>query len=205
MLNQNEKLERFAAQINRTAERSVQKIEKQTEKISNTALSSFREEEERDLESRKAYAKTRLERESNHALAALASSRKQEAAARREQIVDDVYAAAQEKLRAFTATTVYLELLRNCIQALTDALDSDDARIFVRKEDEAAAKEICTGLSCVKEVCVSDRIKLGLAFIENADGSIHLEDTFESRLESDRTRFLSTCGLSILPEKEDEA
>ena len=205
MLNQNEKLERFAAQINRTAERSVQKIEKQTEKISNTALTSFREEEERDLEARKAYAKARLERESNHVLASLASARKQEAAARREEIVDAVYAGAKEKLRAFSATPSYQELLRSCIESLVHALDADDARVFVRKEDEAAAKAFCSALSRVKEVCVSDKIQLGLAFIENADGSIHLEDTFESRLESDRARFLSTCGLSILPEKEADA
>ena len=90
MLNQNEKLERFAAQINRTAEKSVQKIEKQTEKLSSSALLSFREEEESELEAKKAYAKTRLEREANHALAVLASARKREAAERREAIVDEV-------------------------------------------------------------------------------------------------------------------
>ena len=202
MLNQNEKLERFAAQINRTAEKSVQKIQKQTEKISNTALSAFREEMEKDLEARKAYAKTRLERETNHALAVLASSRKQEAAARREAIVDEVYDAAKEQLRAFTKTPAYLELLQRCIVSLTEALKEYDAVVFVRKEDEAAAKEICAALSGVKEVRVSDAIALGLAFVENEDGSIHLDDTFESRLESDRARFLSVCGLSILPEKE---
>ncbi len=198
MLNQNEKLERFAAQINRTAEKSVQKIEKQTEKLSSSALLSFREEEESELEAKKAYAKTRLEREANHALAVLASARKREAAERREAIVDEVYAAAQEKLLAFTKTPAYHDLLRSCITALVGALETNDARVFVRQEDEAAAKEICGALDGVKEVCVTERIRLGLAFVENADGSIHLEDTFESRLESDRARFLSTCGLSIM-------
>ena len=199
MLNQNDKLERFAAQINRTAEKSIQKIEKQTEKLSSTALSTFREEAQQDLDAQKSYALSRLERESNHILAQKAAELKKKAADHREAIVSRVYEDAQAQILSFTKTPAYQPLLKACIEALAQSFPAGDARVFVRAEDEKAAKDICTSISSVFEVCVSDEIKLGLAFAESADGSIHLEDTFESRLAADRARFLSTCKLSILP------
>ena len=199
MLNQNDKLERFAAQINRTAEKSIQKIQKQTEKLSSTALSSFREEAKQDLNTQKAYAETRLKRDSNHMLAQKAAELKKKAADHREQIVDRVYAEAENEIRAFTQSPAYPELLKSCIVSLAQAFPQGDASIFVRSQDEAAAKEICASLPHVAKVCVSDQITLGLAFAESADGSVHLEDTFQSRLYADRTRFLATCKLSILP------
>ncbi len=199
MLNQNDKLERFAAQINRTAEKSIQKIQKQTDKLSNTALSSFREEAQQELNAQKAYADSRLERESNHILAQKAAELKKKAADHREEIVACVYHDAEEQLRAFVKTPAYLPLLKRCIETLAQAFTQNDVRVFVRAEDEAAAKEICAAIDNVGAVCVSDEIKFGLAFAENADGSVHVEDTFESRLAADRARFLATCKLSILP------
>lgn len=199
MLNQNDKLERFAAQINRTAEKSIQKIEKQTEKLSSTALSTFREEAQQELQAQKDYALARLERESNHAFAQKAAELKKKAADHREAIVSQVYSEAEAKIRAFVQTPAYLPLLKDCIVSLTTAFSQGDVLVFVRAEDEAAAKEICASLDAVSSVCVSDEIRLGLAFAENADGSVHVEDTFESRLAADRARFLATCKLSILP------
>ena len=199
MLNQNDKLERFAAQINRTAEKSIQKIEKQTEKLSSTALSTIREEAQQELDSQKSYAQTRLERESNHILAQKAAELKKKAADHRKAIVSRVYDEARAQITAFTATPAYPPLLRACIASLAQSFPQGDVRVFVRAADEAAAKEICAALPAVSEVCVSDEIKLGLAFAESADGSVHIEDTFECRLAADRARFLADCKLSILP------
>lgn len=199
MLNQNDKLERFAAQINRTAEKSIQKIEKQTEKLSSTALSTIREEAQQEFDARKAYEQTRLMRESNHMLAQKAAELKKHAADHRESIVARVYEEAEAQITAFTKTDAYLPLLKSCIESLALSFPQGDACVFVRGEDAAAAKEICAALPGVKEVCVSDEIKLGLAFAQSADGSVRIEDTFESRLAADRARFLATCKLSILP------
>ena len=199
MLNQNDKLERFAAQINRTAEKSIQKIQKQTEKLSSTALLAFREEAKQELDAQKTYAVSLLERESNHILAQKAAELKKKAADHREEIVSRVYADAETQIRAFSETAAYTQLLKDCIAGLVKSFEQKDVKIFVRAADEAVAKEICAALPGVGEVCVSDEIKLGLAFAQSADGSIHVEDTFESRLQADRNRFLATCKLSILP------
>lgn len=198
MLNQNDKLERFAAQINRTAEKNVQKIEKQTEKLSSSALSSFHEEARHELETQMAYVSARLERESNQLLAERSSELKKQAADHREAIVARVYGEAEAQVLAFSETSAYLPLLRGCIESLVSAFPGGDVRVFVRAADEDAAREICAALPQVAAVCVSDRIRLGLAFAENADGSVHLDDTFESRLAADRVRFLRTCRLSVL-------
>ena len=107
MLNQNDKLERFSAQINRTAEKTVQKIQKQTEKISNTQLETFRAEAQEELEERMTYAEGRLQREANGAVARQGAKRKQQAAQHREEIVADVFDRAKAQLSAFANTQDY--------------------------------------------------------------------------------------------------
>ena len=199
MLNQNEKLERFAAQVNCTADKSVSKIQKQTEKISNTQLQSFVEQAKQELNERMAYAKERLRRDANHAVAMRVSAKKQEAAAHREEIVDAVFSKAEDGVRAFAATADYDRLLESCVTALLGALSQQGATLFVRQEDLAKAQAIAANADATVRVAADPENTLGLARVESADGSIALSDTFESRLASARKQFLSGCGLSILP------
>jgi len=203
MLNQNEKFERFSAQINRTAEKSVQKIEKQTEKISKTQLETFRAEAQEELQERMTYAEGRLQREANAAVAKQAAARKQLAAQHREQIVDAVFEQAKTKISAFSETQAYLPLLKNSIETLLQSLGKAGARVFVRAADIDAATAIIAAVepsACVLE----DRGNtLGLARVESADGSVCLSDTFESRLDAARKQFLTECNLSILPKEGD--
>lgn len=203
MLNQNEKLERFSAQINRTAEKSVQKIQKQTEKISNTQLEQFRAEAQEELDERMAYAEGRLQRDANAAVARQAAARKQQAAEHREQIVDDVFSQAKAKIRSFCETQDYLPLLRAGIEALLQSLGQSGAKVFVRAADVDAATAIVQSVDPSAEVQADSENTLGLARVESADGSVCLSDTFESRLAAARAQFLKDCNLSILPKECD--
>ena len=69
--------------------------------------------------------------------------------------------------------------------------------MFVCARDEAAAKQICASMTNVSEVCVSERIKIGLAGGCNADKTIYLEDTFDSRLAAQKDRFLQESDLVL--------
>lgn len=199
MLNQNEKLERFTAQVNRTADKSVSKIQKQTEKISNTQLQSFVEQAKQELNERMEYAGERLRRDANHAVAVRVSEKKQEAAAHREEIVDAVFCKAEEGVKAFVATADYDSLLESSVTALLQALGRQGATIFVRQEDLAKVTALVSRIDATARVAADPENTLGLARVESADGSIGLSDTFESRLAAARKQFLSGCGLSILP------
>lgn len=203
MLNQNEKLERFSVQINRTAEKSVQKIQKQTEKISNTQLEQFRAEAQEELDERMAYAEGRLQRDANAAVARQAAVRKQQAAEHREQIVDDVFSQAKAKIRSFCETQDYLPLLRAGIEALLQSLGQSGAKVFVRAADVDAATAMVQSVDPSAEVQADSENTLGLARVESADGSVCLSDTFESRLAAARAQFLKDCNLSILPKEGD--
>ena len=195
MLNQNEKLERFSAQINRTAEKSVLKIKKQTEKISNTQLEQFRAEAQAELEERMAYAKGRLQRDANAAVARHAAGRKQLSSQHREQIVNDVFAQVKTHLQAFVSTDAYQLLLKDCITSLLHSLGKRGAKIY--------AATIAKAIDPDADVVVDSANTLGLARVATADGSIFLSDTFDSRLDAARSRFLAGCGLSILPKEGD--
>ena len=203
MLNQNDKLERFSAQINRTAEKTVQKIQKQTEKISNTQLETFRAEAQEELEERMTYAEGRLQREANGAVARQGAKRKQQAALHREEIVADVFDRAKAQLSAFANTQDYQALLQSCITSLLQAIGNKDVRLFVRAEDVEKAKVFAGAINSAAEVLVDNENRIGLARVETADGSVCMSDTFQSRLDAARVEFLSGCGLSILPKEGD--
>ena len=203
MLNQNDKLERFSAQINRTVEKTVQKIQKQTEKISNTQLETFRAEAQEELEERMTYAEGRLQREANGAVARQGAKRKQQAAQHREEIVADVFDRAKAQLSAFANTQDYQALLHSCITSLLQAIGNKDVRLFVRAEDVEKTKVFAGAINSAAEVLVDNENRIGLARVETADGSVCLSDTFQSRLDAARVELLSGCGLSILPKEGD--
>ena len=203
MLNQNEKLERFSAQINRTAEKSVQKIVKQTEKISNTQLEQFRAESQAELEERMAYAEGRLQRDANAAVARQAAARKKQASVHRGQIVDEVFDRAKTNILSFRETQDYQPLLRACIETLMQSLGKPGAKVFVCASDVDAAKAIVQSVDPTAAVLADSENALGLAKVESADGTVRLNDTFQSRLLAARAQFLTDCGLSILPREGD--
>ena len=196
MLNQNDKIELFAQEINKNADKIVKKIERQTEKFREQQLSAFEAQARADYESRVAYEAQRIKTEMNREIGALRADEKRAAAQYRNQIVDDVFAAATEKLRAFTLTDAYHATLENSIRRLADSMEGN-VTIFVRDCDLDAAKAICADLPCVTAVLADSEISLGLAKAANEARTVFADDTLEQRLVQYRETFLEHSGLLL--------
>ncbi len=195
-MNQNERIEGFAHEIFKNADALVKKIEVKTARATKEQLDMFAEKAKAEFDTRSAYETNRLRTGSNREIARLNAEVRRAAVQRREQIVAEVFSRAAERLTAYCETPDYLSALASCIEELTKHL-GDGATVFVCARDEAAAKQICASMPNVSEVCVSEKIKIGLAGGCNAEKTIYLEDTFDSRLAAQKDRFLQESGLVL--------
>ena len=195
-MNQNEKIEGFAHEIFKNADALVKKIETKTARATKEQLDLYAAKAKAEFESRSAYETNRLRTGSNREIARLNADVRRAAVQHREEIVSAVFARAAEKLTAFCESPAYSAKLSACIAGLC-AHVGEGATVFVCARDEAAAKQICASLPNVKNVCVNKNIKIGLASACNAEKTLYLEDTFDSRLAAQRDRFLLESGLTL--------
>lgn len=195
-MNQNEKLEGFAHEIFKNADALVKKIESRTAKATKEQTEQFAAKAKAEFETRAAYETSRLRTGSNREIARLNAEVRRAAVQHREELLDQVFARAAEKLSAFCESEAYPQRLRACIEGLVERIGAD-ATVFVCARDKAAAKEICGSLPGVREVLVRDDIQIGFASACNAEKTLFLDDTLDSRLRAQRDVFLQMSGLSL--------
>ena len=195
-MNQNEKIEGFAHEIFKNADSIVKKIETKTARATKEQVDLFSAKAKAEFESRAAYETGRIRTQSNREIARLNAEVRRAAVQRREEIVAEVFARAAKRIEAFCLTPEYYDTLSACIVGLA-AHFGEKATVFVCRRDEEAAKKICASIPNVDSVCVNDEIKIGLASACNAERTLFVEDTFDSRLSAQKDRFLQESGLTL--------
>ena len=196
MLNQNDKIERFAEDINKNTLNICKKIEKQTEKFRKQQINVFEKEAKGELKAKTEYESRRFDTETNREISALAAKGKRAAVMHRNEITEKVFEKAEKKLLELSFSDSYKPLLEKSILSLADAIDGN-VIIYVREADVSAATEICSGISRVSKVLADGRIRIGLAMASNEALSVFADDTFESRLARCKEQFMSESGLSL--------
>ena len=196
MLNQNDKIERFSEIINKNALAQCKKIEKQTEKFRKEQLKDLESKANAELQNRLGYEAQRITTQKGSRISALNAQSKKNLAKKREDITAAVFEKVKEKLVSFTKTDSYESFLRKSIAALVEEI-GNGAVIYVRESDLALCKEKLSDIKGVGAFEKSDKIKLGGAAASNAEKTVFAVDTLESRIASQRERFLAQSALSI--------
>lgn len=195
MLNQNDKIERFAEVINKNAEKQCAKIEKQAAQFLKKELSELETQSKKEFETRLAFEKSRIKNETNKSISALESQSKKKIANKRDEIMNSVFSKAKSRLVALTKSDKYYDILHSSIEKLCKEIEKD-VTIYVSADDLELAKKAAVDFSCINEVLPSDEIEIGGAFASNADKSVFVYDTLDARLESRKEVFMSTSGLA---------
>ncbi len=196
MLNQNDKIERFAEIINKNALAQCKKIEKQTEKFRKEQLRELENSAKAELESRLEYERQRIATQKGSRISALNAQSKKNLANRREQITDAVFEKVRLQLEAFSASEEYESFLRRSVVALVCEL-GDGAVIYVKEKDLPLCREKLFDIEGVASFEASERVVLGGAMASNAEKTVFAVDTLESRMAAQRDLFLSQSSLSI--------
>lgn len=194
MLNQSDKIERFTEVINKTAEKQCKKIMKQTESFKEKEFHELEIESENELKNRISFEVSRIATETNKKISLLQTESKKKVSQVRDEITKSVFEKAKERLVTFTETQEYDALLDICIKNLIEEV-GENAVIYVRKEDTEKAEKIAKSISAECEVKVTQEIEIGGAFASNKEESVFVYDTLESRLESQKEKFMASSGL----------
>ncbi|MGN1417941.1 MAG: V-type ATP synthase subunit E [Acutalibacteraceae bacterium] len=197
MLNQNDKIERFAEVINKNAEKQCKKIEKQAEDFRKKELADLEKQCENELNNRLLFEKSRIANETNKKISALEGESKKQISLKREEILKSVFSSAKKQLCEFTESDAYYPVLENSIRKLCDEIEKN-VIIFVREKDVELAKKTASLLGCVLSVNAADDIKIGGAYACNEEQTIFVYDTLDARLENQKEVFMRESGLAAV-------
>lgn len=116
---------------------------------------------------------------------------------RRQAIMDEVFARAVEKLRAYAATPAYTDYLLKLLADMAAVLPAEGTVYAVSEADKGCAEALASRCPAGSRVETAADIRIGgLRGVNSHSGQI-IDNTLDSRLESQRDWFTATSGLTI--------
>lgn len=196
MLNQDVKLKNFLDAINHEAQENYDRILSEIEELSREELLETRTSAEKEANEFYNRAVSKNKAHSNGVISSARLSIRKKLCEKRNNITEDVFRSAREKLAEFTKSEEYKTFLQKSAEALKEEL-SAGAELFVREEDMKYADMIkeAYGENC--SVSADDDIVIGGIKGKDADSSLMADDTLDGRLNSQYQWFLSSCEMSI--------
>ncbi|MCM1365006.1 MAG: V-type proton ATPase subunit E [Faecalibacterium sp.] len=196
MLNQNDKIERFAEVINQNAQDKCKKINKRADKFKKEQFKKLEDQAKEELNSRLNFELDRLSAETNGEISRLQNEIKLKVVARRDEITAEVFKKAAEKIAAFTETDEYKVFLESSIKTLIDKI-GEEVILFAKEADADAVKAIALSYSAVKQVRPLKKIKIGGVAAASIDETVFVDDTLDERLASQKEWFMASSGLTV--------
>jgi V/A-type H+-transporting ATPase subunit E len=123
----------------------------------------------------------------------------------KEEIIQNAFDEAEKRLEKITLSKEYPNILKSIIAEGVESIGGDDVEVVVRKEDvklvnKAFLKELRKKLS-VNITLSEDSIKsLGGAIIRTRDGTIVVNNTFETRMRRMRDELRSKVAKILFEE-----
>lgn len=196
MLSQDEQIALFVDAINKDALKLCKEIEKDAKKLYSEEVKKLEDAAKRELDSKTAYAESRIMSDINRKAAADKSLYRHELYKRREELTGEVFLKAEQQLKEFTLGDEYDAFLISSIKRMCRLIGSD-ITLYVKPEDYektcAAAKE--SGLECV--INEDKSIRIGGIRAKTNDGSKTADDTLDERLAEQRDWFLLYSGSHL--------
>jgi vacuolar-type H+-ATPase subunit E/Vma4 len=192
-----EKIDKFAQDIMADVGDKREKIMEQTDK----ELEAIYEEKELSYLS-KAYeiiqnGLKNIEKEKNEILSKAIMDSKRKILKVRESIISNVFKETENKLIEFTEDKEYLQYLISIIEEDMSKVGDGDIIIYISHSDEKFLRQLNNIFD--EKVVVADKNEkfIGGCKILNKSKNIFLDDSFYSKLYSQKETFLNNCNLEI--------
>ena len=187
----------FVEAIQALAKEQCDKIDRETEELRKQRIDAMQESAKGRYDAYTEYETARINAEFNREISKLTETSRGQLTQQRSEIFDRVFAAVDEKLRAFVQTPAYRDLLLASAKKLASVLSGDAVTLYLRPADKAFEEDIKKEFSVVPAVAYSDEIRLGGIRAEGARAEQLFDDTLDARLEARKAQFLTESGLSI--------
>lgn len=194
MANSDEKVSKFVQAITAYAEEQRQKIHQEVEDFKAERLRQAEQEvlshayqliqkERAELRNQMSREMSRRDLEARKALLS-----------RRKEMTETVFTQARERLLAYTSTPAYAEWLRESMTALAAQMPAEGTVYELCARDAAQMEAFCPAGSSLKTV---EDIQLGGIRAVNAATGLLVDDTLDTRLDTQREWFTGESGLTI--------
>lgn len=189
---------KFLEAINRAALKNCQTLEEEIEAQTRAEMAKAEkkiheechQKMEKETQKRKSATVRQLAEYSSEKSAALSH--------RRQEIENQVFAAAQQELAAYRDTAAYQDSLLRSAQAMKPLFaDAADIVIFLAASDLSLASQLKAALGA-HEVCADQTNKLGGMKAQSLSHKLVIDDTIASRLEAQRQWFAAHSNLKIV-------
>lgn len=116
----------------------------------------------------------------------------------RQEITQEVFEKAKEKLSAYTQTELYPSLLEGYASSIAKVLTKPGTILLVKASDLAFADRIQKAYALPCEVKADDSILIGGIRGSNEEMGLVADETLDSKLEAQYEWFFSNSGLSVV-------
>lgn len=191
------KTEAFLTAIQTMAAEECKRIDSETDALRKQRLQTLKSESGKRY---KAYMEDEIARINagfNREISALEEQARKQLTAQRSSIFESVFQEAEERIRQFTQTPAYHDLLMASAEGIAAVLKGDRVRLYIRAEDKALADALCAVFAEAPEIVFTEDIHLGGIRAEGLKSKQLADDTLDMRLEEQKRRFLSESGLSL--------
>ena len=191
------KTDNFLKAIEKYAEEQRGKLQSEVEAFREREMNAAEEEGLREaytmIQKTMADINSRIARETSKADAAS----KKNIFFKRQQIEDEVFARAKEKLLAFCETEKYDALMKRSAVNISHVLKADDVVLYVRQDDMKykAKLKLYFGVNC--EIQPTDEIESGGMIGVSRSMGLIADETLDAKLLQQREWFYENSGLTV--------
>lgn len=114
----------------------------------------------------------------------------------RQEITDSVFSLAEEKIKAFTLTESYAQMLCESAKKMVEICGESAIVIYLRSEDKQHEDAI-KAISGTITTEIDDSITLGGIYCICREKSIALNDSLQAKLENQKEWFYENSGLHL--------
>lgn len=116
----------------------------------------------------------------------------------RGEMIEDVFAKAEEKLIAYTATDAYAEKLLKSAKEIADLFGDNDCTVYLCERDMAMSEQIKALFNGNVTVEKDDSIRIGGVKGSCKGMRIIADETLDSKLQAQREWFVENAALRVL-------
>lgn len=191
------KTDNFLKAIEKYAEEQRGRMQSEAEAFKERELNTAEEEGMRDaylmIQKTMADINNRIASETSRTIAA----GKKSVFTRRQQIEEEVFAKAEQKLLAFTQSEKYLSWLTKRTAEVSRVLNADDVVLYVRESDLKYQKKLRDyfGQNC--QIQPSETIRIGGIKGHSPAMGLVADETLDTRLDQQREWFYEHSGLTV--------
>ncbi|MCL2517638.1 MAG: V-type ATP synthase subunit E [Oscillospiraceae bacterium] len=188
-LKQEEKVKKFIDAIASEAEERLAEIQQEVDAYIEIEMEKAKKEIAAESELIFAKQKSKVNQDFNIELSRGLKDKRMQLFKRREEITDEIFNAAAEKIITFKISDNYNAFLTQSVNK-AQKICGEDMKIHMMEED----KDL---LNIETEIIIDDSISLGGFKFENAAGTVFVDDTLDAKLMSEKEWFKMRSGLII--------